>query len=81
MKIGITGASGFIAGELIPRLVELGHGCVAFSRSAPRNIAGCEETRAIGRDPHGIRLRALEADVRLSARGRRAECQNGQGEQ
>lgn len=48
MKIGITGASGFIAGELIPRLVERGHSCVAFSRSADRKVLGCEVTRGLG---------------------------------
>jgi len=47
MKIGITGATGFIAGELIPRLVERGHECVAFSRSASRTVPGCVSTRAI----------------------------------
>ncbi len=48
MKIGITGATGFIAGELIPRLVERGHVCVAFSRSTSRGVRGCTATRAIG---------------------------------
>ncbi len=48
MKIGITGATGFIAGELIPRLAERGHECVAFSRSANRAVTGCLETRALG---------------------------------
>ena len=48
MKIGITGATGFIAGELIPRLVERGNQCVALSRAAPRAVTGCVETRTIG---------------------------------
>lgn len=65
MKIGITGASGFIAGELIPRLVERGHGCVAFSRSAPRNILGCEETRGLGLDAKP-NLTGLDALVNLA---------------
>ena len=47
MKIGITGASGFIAGQLIPRLSERGHECIAFSRSVGRAVTGCRETRAL----------------------------------
>ena len=47
MRIGITGASGFIAGSLIPLLLQRGHQCIAFSRDAHRLIDGCEETRAI----------------------------------
>ncbi len=48
MRIGITGATGFIAGELIPRLAERGHECVAFSRSTSRVVMGCVETRPLG---------------------------------
>lgn len=48
MRIGITGATGFIGGQLIPRLREHGHTCVAFSRDKSRQVHGCEETRAIG---------------------------------
>ena len=48
MKIGITGASGFIATWLIPRLIDGGHECVAFSRSSSRLVTGCRETRVIG---------------------------------
>src|SRR5262245_8659944 len=65
MKIGITGATGFIAGELIPRLVERGHECVAFSRNSARSVRGCTATRAIG---NGARpdLAGLEALVNLA---------------
>jgi len=56
MNIGITGATGFIAGELIPRLVERGHACIAFSRSANREVPGCTATRALG---SGARLDAV----------------------
>src|SRR5712672_3199965 len=65
MKIGITGASGFIAGELIPRLVERGHQCVAFSRTAPRAVTGCVETRTIGGE-RLLDLSGLDACVNLA---------------
>ena len=65
MKIGITGATGFIAGELIPRLVERGHECVAYSRSANRNVPGCVETRALGADT-APDLSGLDACVNLA---------------
>ena len=48
MRIGITGATGFIASHLIPRLRESGHNCVAFSRDASKTVEGCEETRVLG---------------------------------
>lgn len=65
MKIGLTGASGFIAGQLIPRLAERGHECVAFSRTADRAVAGCRETRtlAAGTAPD---LAGLDAIVNLA---------------
>jgi uncharacterized protein (TIGR01777 family) len=65
MKIGITGATGFIATELIPRLVERGHECVAFSRTAQRVVAGCAETRAIRVDG-GPDLSGLDACINLA---------------
>jgi uncharacterized protein len=65
MKIGITGATGFIAGELIPRLIERGHECVAFSRSALRQVAGCGETRGIGLEAPPD-LSGLDACVNLA---------------
>ena len=67
MRIGITGATGFIAQNLIPRLhVHVhGHSCVAFSRDPSRRVAGCAETRAIGGDSLPD-LRALDAIVNLA---------------
>ena len=47
MRIGITGATGFIASHLIPRLRENAHTCIAFTRDASRRVDGCAETRAI----------------------------------
>src|SRR5450432_1116407 len=65
MKIGITGATGFIAGNLIPRLSDRGHECVAFSRTAGRAVPGCRETRALvfGTAPD---LAGLDALVNLA---------------
>ena len=47
MKVGITGATGFIARHLIPTLRERGHEPVAFSRSPGQPVAGCVETRPL----------------------------------
>ncbi len=48
MKIGITGATGFIGRHLIRRLNERTNDCVAFSRSAKKAVPGCVETRPLG---------------------------------
>ncbi len=48
MKIGITGASGFVGRHLIKQLNERSYDCVAFSRSTRRPVPGCVETRAAG---------------------------------
>ena len=45
MKIGITGASGFIGRHLIRQLNGRSYDCVAFSRSSNRPVPGCVETR------------------------------------
>ncbi len=66
MKIGITGASGFIGGYLIPRLRDAGHTCVAFSRHPERPVPGCAETRALEADGPPPDLRELEALVNLA---------------
>lgn len=65
MRIGITGATGFIAGHLIPQLRQRGHPCVAFSRDASQTVEGCDETRAIGgAEPPD--LRQLDALINLA---------------
>ena len=46
MKIGITGATGFIGRHLIRRLNERANDCVAYSRSTKQTVPGCVETRA-----------------------------------
>ena len=50
MKIGITGATGFIGRHLIQQLNERGKDCVALSRSSKRAAAGCVETRTLPLD-------------------------------
>lgn len=46
MKIGITGASGFLGRHLIRALHARGHEAVAFSRTPARAVPGCEATRS-----------------------------------
>ena len=50
MKIGITGASGFIGQHLVRQLNGRAYDCVAFSRSTKRPVPGCVETRAFRPD-------------------------------
>ena len=50
MKVGITGATGFIARYLIPALVARGHFPVALTRSSGNPVAGCVETRPLPPD-------------------------------
>lgn len=65
MKIGITGASGFIGQTLVRHLNAGGHGCIAFSRSPNRPVAGCRETRAF-RPGQPVDLWDLDAMVNLA---------------
>ena len=65
MRIGLTGASGFIAGHLITILRGRGHVCVAFSREPERRIEGCAETRGID-DQSRPDSRGLDAIVNLA---------------
>lgn len=50
MRIGITGASGFIGRRIIQLAAREGHALVGFSRSPSRPIPGCRDVRAF--DPH-----------------------------
>lgn len=63
MRIGITGARGFIGQHLVRALGARGHGCVAFSRSDRDAVPGCVETRAWGAGPPD--LRGLDTVVNL----------------
>lgn len=65
MKIGITGASGFIGRHLVKRLNERSNDCVAFSRTSARPVAGCVETRAF-RPERPLDLGQLDALVNLA---------------
>lgn len=49
MKIGITGASGFIGSELVRQAQERGDHVVGYSRT-PDQLQNCDEARAIGGD-------------------------------
>lgn len=46
MRIGITGASGFLGQHLARELNRRGHETVGFSRHPARPVPGCRETRA-----------------------------------
>ena len=45
LKVGITGASGFVGQAVVEALGRAGHLCVGFSRSPERGVTGCGETR------------------------------------
>ena len=47
MKIGITGASGFVGSAIAKTAGERGYGVIGFSRHPERKIPGCEETRLL----------------------------------
>ena len=65
MKIGITGASGFIGRHLIHKLRSHGHECVAFSRSPEKPVAGCIETRIL-RESRPLDFSRLDGIVNLA---------------
>jgi uncharacterized protein (TIGR01777 family) len=50
MKIGLTGASGFVARHFIPAATRRGHTLVAFSRNANQPVEGCAEVRRFALD-------------------------------
>ena len=45
MKIGITGAGGFIGSRIVKQAGAQGHTIVGFTRNPSREIPGCKETR------------------------------------
>lgn len=65
MKVGITGASGFLARHLIQGLRARGHDAVAFTRSPGKPVAGCVETRGLSAD-QGPDVRGLDAVVNFA---------------
>ena len=65
MKIGITGASGFIGSHLITIARARGHECVAFSRPPGNPVRGCVETRRFSTNGD-MDLSNLDAIVHLA---------------
>lgn len=65
MRIGITGASGFIGSAIIERANADGHIAIGFSRSAGKIIPGCEEVRDFS-DPENADYKGLDAIIHLA---------------
>jgi uncharacterized protein (TIGR01777 family) len=65
MRIGITGASGFIGRAVVKRAIEHGHEVVAFSRSTSTRIDGVHEVRDFS-DPAAAKVAGLDAVVHLA---------------
>lgn len=64
MKIGITGASGFVGGHLIHVINHRpGWSVIGFTRSPEKAIPGCVETRGLGNDAD---FRGLDAVINLA---------------
>jgi uncharacterized protein (TIGR01777 family) len=65
MKIGITGASGFIGHHVTTIAKARGHECVAFSRNPGRPVNGCAETRRFSMNGD-MDLNDLDAIIHLA---------------
>jgi len=65
LKVGITGASGFVGQAAVEALVRAGHLCIGFSRSPEHGVTGCVETRRflVGEPPD---VEGLDAVVHLA---------------
>ena len=63
LKVGITGASGFVGQAVVEALARAGHLCVGFSRSPERAVKGCAETRRFGET---LDVKGLDAVVHLA---------------
>jgi len=50
MKIGLTGAAGFIGSRIVELANRAGHSVVGFSRNAAKPLPGCVETRLFDMD-------------------------------
>lgn len=64
MKIGITGASGFLGGEILSQAREKSWEVVAFSRSG-NPVEGADETRSL-EDRENINLEGLDGVIHLA---------------
>ena len=65
MKIGLTGASGFIGARIIQLANERGHEVIGYSRSAGKKIAGCVETRVFRLD-ETVNVEGCEGIIHLA---------------
>ncbi|MDP9292268.1 MAG: TIGR01777 family oxidoreductase [Verrucomicrobiota bacterium] len=65
MKIGITGATGFIGTRLIELAAQRGHTLIGFTREPKNKVRGCAETRAF-RPNEAVNLTGCEAVVHLA---------------
>ena len=65
MRIGVTGASGFIGRAVVARALDEGHEVVAFSRTTSAEIAGANEVRDFS-EPEKANVNGLDALVHLA---------------
>lgn len=65
MRIGLTGATGFLGLNIIALAVERGHEVVGFSRNEKRAIPGCVEVRKFDLN-HPIDVSGLDAIIHLA---------------
>lgn len=65
MKIGITGASGFLGSAIIEEAKSRGWSVVAFSRNADRSLEGADEVRSLA-DPESIDLNEIDSLIHLA---------------
>ncbi|MBV8378181.1 MAG: TIGR01777 family oxidoreductase [Verrucomicrobia bacterium] len=63
MHIGITGASGFLAQQIVRDALAHGHRVIPFSRRKGEPVTGCEPVRTFGPD---IDLSGIEAIIHLA---------------
>ena len=65
MKIGITGATGFIGARIIELALEKGHAMVGFTRDPSRPVRGCIETRRFSYEER-VNVDGCEAIIHLA---------------
>ena len=65
MKIGITGASGFLGAAIIEEAKGRGWSVVAFSRNPDRSVEGADEVRSLA-DPENIDLGEIDSLIHLA---------------
>ncbi len=65
MRLGVTGASGFLGSAIVKEAVKRGWSVVGFSRNIDSKIEGCEEVRQFS-DLEVINLQGLDAVIHLA---------------